>query len=129
MSPHAIFHPVSPKAAADDLADIWLSGNAFLPSSPPLSVLSDPYYQPWERLATQLPVLIKNNTLRHEVSQLPTLSTDGLASEPERRRAYSVLSFLTHGYIWGGSQPAEVSCEREREPSYPVRDDTGQTAD
>ncbi|KAK2797344.1 hypothetical protein FQN49_008992, partial [Arthroderma sp. PD_2] len=38
---------------------------------------------------------------------MPVLSTDNLLSIPEWRRAYSILGFLLHGYIWGGDQPAD----------------------
>lgn len=103
MSPHAVLEQIT-----DELDSFGISENAFLPAQPPLDVLRDSYYQPWEYLATHLPELLKNNTLRDEVARLSVLSIDRLSSVPERRRAYSLLTFLAHGYIWGGNRPAEV---------------------
>ena len=42
------------------------------------------------------------------ISQLPTLSTLYLETPPEKRRAYVILSFLAHGYIWGSASPIDV---------------------
>ena len=50
---------------------------------------------------------IEQKRLREVVDRLPVLSTDRLFGEPQWRRAYSVLSFITHAYIWGGYKPAE----------------------
>jgi hypothetical protein len=36
------------------------------------------------------------------------LSTSYLREEPEWRRAYSILGFILHAYVWGGTKPAEV---------------------
>jgi indoleamine 2,3-dioxygenase len=55
-----------------------------------------------------LPELLKDRTLRNEVDALPILSTEHLTSENEWQRAYSILAFLTHSYIWGGEKPSEV---------------------
>ena len=43
------------------------------------------------------------------VDELPILSTSKLNGEPEWRRAYVVLAYLTHAYVWGGEKPKEVS--------------------
>ena len=79
----------------------------FLPSEPPLELLPDPYYRPWENLIRNLQGLILSRRLRGLVDDLPILSTDRLQSEPEWRRAYVVLAFLAHAYIWGGDRPRE----------------------
>ena len=38
---------------------------------------------------------------------MPVLSTLYLDTIQEKRRAYVILSFLAHGYIWGGSKPVD----------------------
>ena len=84
--------------------------NGFLPSSPPLACLPDPCYAPWESVIAQLPALLRDNdnAFRTAARRMPVLSTDRLQSEPEWQRAYLVLTFFTHAYIWGGDEPADV---------------------
>jgi indoleamine 2,3-dioxygenase len=82
--------------------------NGFLPDQLPLRRLPDLYYESWERVVGRMPSLLTLNRLRCEVDALPVLSTSGLASEKEWQRAYLLLSFMTHGYIWGGEKPSEV---------------------
>ena len=83
--------------------------NGFLPDDPPLEILPDPYYQQWEAIARNLQGLILSRRLRELVDRIPVLSTERLHSEAEWRRAYSVLAFIAHAYIWGGEKPTEVS--------------------
>ena len=83
--------------------------NGFLPDELPLDVLPDPYYKPWESIVRNLQGLILGRRLRGVVNGMRILSTDYLKSEAEWRRAYSLLAFLSHAYIWGGDGPAEVS--------------------
>ncbi|KAJ9200028.1 hypothetical protein DTO021D3_4385 [Paecilomyces variotii] len=82
--------------------------NGFLPDTTPLAHLPEPYYNPWETIAADLPDLIKTGRIREEVEGLPILSTDKLHNDAEWRRAYVVLAFLTHAYIWGGQKPKDV---------------------
>lgn len=82
--------------------------NGFLPAVPPLKRLEDPYYEPWENIACNLPAYIKDRSIRHKVDCLPVLSTSMLNDEAEWRRSYVVLAYLTHAYIWGGEKPSEV---------------------
>jgi indoleamine 2,3-dioxygenase len=84
------------------------AGNGFLPDQLPLRRLPDPYYDSWEIIVAQVPSLLKLNRLRYEVDALPVLSTSKLGAENEWQRAYLLLSFMTHGYIWGGKKPSEV---------------------
>ncbi|KAK3722417.1 hypothetical protein LTR37_002409 [Vermiconidia calcicola] len=81
--------------------------NGFLPTLPPLESLPDSYYEPWEYIVKNLQGLILSKRLREVVDTLPVLSTDRLFGEPQWRRAYCALSFITHAYIWGGNKPAE----------------------
>lgn len=92
------------------LADYDISPqNGFLPSEIPLEILPDPYYQPWETVVRNFQSLILSKRLRRIVDALPILSTDLLLTEAEWRRAYSILGFLAHAYVWGGDRPADVS--------------------
>ncbi|KAK1976844.1 indoleamine 2,3-dioxygenase [Colletotrichum cereale] len=109
MSPHAL--PISAKLGQPDvffLRKYAITPNGFLPADAPLKVLSDPYFAPWEKVIQHLPELLKAGKLRGEVESLPILSTDKLRNEAECRRAYVILVFLTHAYVWGGENAAEV---------------------
>ena len=82
----------------------------FLPQSQPLKQLPDPYYSQWENIASSLQSLLLTKRVRKCVDEMETLSTEGLHTEPEWRRAYSILGFILHAYIWQcGSAPADVS--------------------
>lgn len=81
--------------------------HGFLPAELPLQFLDDPYYRPWENTVAALQALILTRRLRAVVDDLPVLSTDYLQSEPEWRRAYSILAFIAHAYIWGGDSPVD----------------------
>jgi indoleamine 2,3-dioxygenase len=85
------------------------ASHGFLPVENPLQRLPDKYYQPWEEAATILPQLISTYQIRSRVDALPILDADRLSSHPEWQRAYVILGFLTHAYIWGGEEPAQVS--------------------
>jgi len=93
----------------DPLRDFAVTKNGFLPENGPLKRLPDAYYAPWEDLIERLSALIENNTLRQRVDKLPVLSVEYLKTEAEWQRAFVILGFLTHGYIWGGDAPAQVS--------------------
>lgn len=90
------------------LADYGLSPtHGFLPDVLPLTRLPDPYYNKWEAIAANLQALILSRRLRGVIDRLPVLSTIGLEHDAEWRRAYSLLGFMAHGYIWGGDKPAD----------------------
>ncbi|OAQ95699.1 hypothetical protein LLEC1_01808 [Akanthomyces lecanii] len=90
------------------LDDYGLSaGHGFLPSELPLARLPDPYYTSWETISANLSSLILSRRLRELVQVLPVLDTRGLEHDAEWRRAYSLLCFMTHGYIWAGESPAD----------------------
>lgn len=91
-----------------DPRDYGVSPNhGFLPETLPLTRLPDPYYNKWEAVVANLQALVLSRRLRGIVENLPVLSTVGLEHEAEWRRAYSLLSFMLHAYIWGGDAPAE----------------------
>ncbi|KAK0615289.1 indoleamine 2,3-dioxygenase [Bombardia bombarda] len=90
------------------LADYGISPtHGFLPEVLPLTRLPDPYYNKWEAIAANLQALILSKRLRGVVGRLPVLSTIGLEHDAEWRRAYSLLTFMAHGYIWGGDSPSD----------------------
>lgn len=80
----------------------------FLPSELPLTELPDTYYAKWEAIVANLQGLLLTKRIRETVNRLPTLSTAYLHSENEWRRAYVVLVYILHGYVWGGNKPEEV---------------------
>jgi len=80
----------------------------FLPDQPPLEQLPDPYYRKWEAVVGNLQALLLSKRLRQVVEELPVITTSRLRSLAEWRRAYVLLSFMTHAYIWGGGRPEEV---------------------
>lgn len=79
----------------------------FLPEVLPLTRLPDPYYHKWEAIVSELQALILSRRIRAVADKLPVLSTAGLEHDSEWRRAYSLLSFMAHAYIWGGDSPAD----------------------
>jgi indoleamine 2,3-dioxygenase len=81
--------------------------NGFLPTDPPCEGLANGYYAPWESVVNNLQALILTKRLRKVVDNLPVLETHLLESEAEWRRAYSILGFMTHAYMWGGDMPEE----------------------
>jgi len=81
--------------------------NGFLPDVNPLPRLSA--YVEWEDLVDEIPFLLKEGLFRQHADALPILDTSSLQEEDEWRRAYHLLSFMTHSYIWGGKVPSEVN--------------------
>ncbi|KAI1806115.1 Indoleamine 2,3-dioxygenase [Daldinia bambusicola] len=79
----------------------------FLPDILPLTRLPDPYYNKWESIGANLQSLILSKRLRGVIDRLPVLSTVGLEHDAEWRRAYMLLTFFAHGYIWGGDTPRD----------------------
>ncbi|KAI9684412.1 MAG: hypothetical protein M1829_002222 [Trizodia sp. TS-e1964] len=79
----------------------------FLPDEIPLTVLPDPYYARWEAIVSNLQGYLLSKRLRGIIDKLPVLTTSKLKTEPEWRRAYLLLGFLSHSYIWGGDKPSD----------------------
>ncbi|KAI2640058.1 indoleamine 2,3-dioxygenase [Xylaria nigripes] len=90
------------------LSDYGISpAHGFLPDVSPLTRLPDPYYNKWEAIASNLQALVLSKRLRGVIDCLPILSTIGLEHDAEWRRAYMLLTFFSHGYIWGGDVPCD----------------------
>ncbi|KAI0846996.1 Indoleamine 2,3-dioxygenase [Daldinia vernicosa] len=91
-----------------ELSDYGISPNyGFLPDVLPLTRLPDPYYNKWESIGANLQNLILSKRLRGVIDRLPVLSTVGLEHDAEWRRAYMLLTFFAHSYIWGGDTPCD----------------------
>jgi indoleamine 2,3-dioxygenase len=87
--------------------------SGFLPTSPPLTYLPPPY-SAWDDLARSLPQSIATKSLRAEINTLPVLPATHLASKPEIHRAFVVLGFLIHAYVW-------VDGSEHPEPNVPAQ--------
>ncbi|KAM3419103.1 Indoleamine 2,3-dioxygenase [Cercospora zeina] len=81
--------------------------NGFLPTEAPLERLPGSYYESWEYIMKNLQALILSKRLRETVEKMPLLSTERLVGDAQWQRAYSVLAFITHAYIWGSDMPSE----------------------
>ena len=91
------------------LEDYGLSAQTgFLPAELPLQRLPHPAYDKWERIINNFQSLLLSKRLHVVIDRLPVLPTSHLETEPEWRRAYSMLAFMAHGYIWGGEKPSEI---------------------
>lgn len=80
----------------------------FLPAELPLELLPDTYYAKWETIVANFQSLLLSKRLRSVIDGLPVLSTSHLHTVAEWRRAYVLLVFMAHGYIWGGDKPLDV---------------------
>ena len=89
--------------------------HGFLPVELPLEVLPDRYYARWEAVVANMQALLLSKRLRGVVDRMPVLSTSRLQRPAECRRAYVLLAFMLHAYIWGGDKPEEVCLYRESE--------------
>lgn len=84
------------------LQDYGLSPvTGFLPQQPPLSRLPQKYYKPWETVMESLTDLLLTARLKEVVDDMPLLEIDELRNDAQRRRAFLILSFLAHAYVWG----------------------------
>lgn len=79
----------------------------FLPDELPLKYLPHPAYDRWERIINNFQSLLLSKRLRIVIDNLPIIPAVHLYTEAEWRRAYSILTFMAHGYIWGGEKPSE----------------------
>lgn len=95
--------------------------NGFLPAEPPLQLLTHSCYDKWERIIANFQSLLMTKRLRSLIDNLPIIPTAHLYREPEWRRAYSILCFMAHGYIWGGEKPAEVCLINNAADTFKLR--------
>lgn len=97
----------------------------FLPAELPLRKLPQLCYQPWEDIVENLPSLLLSRRIRDVIEKLPLLETEQLDLLPELRRAYLVLGFLAHGYVWGASAPSSRIPEQVARPLIDVSERLG----
>ena len=83
----------------------------FMPDKPALKRLPE-YYDPWENLICNLPLLNKEKDTRESVLALPVLEVNEqhLPDEESWRRAYVVLTFLGQSYIWVEGEKGLPGC-------------------
>ncbi|KAK3339696.1 Indoleamine 2,3-dioxygenase [Lasiosphaeria hispida] len=112
MSPFEAPPPARKPISVDNiqglLEEFGISSNGFLPEHLPLDILPDPYYVPWEYLMQNLNNFLDAETFRQHADQLPILSLHRLVTYQEQQRAYVVLAFFAHAYIWGGDKASET---------------------
>lgn len=72
----------------------------FLPATAPVSRLPE-HYSSWESAVALLPALLLSNRLRKVIEGLPLLEINHLETVGQQRRAYAILGFLGHAYVWG----------------------------
>ena len=89
-----------------DPADYGMSPKyGFLSPDRPLPSFKHSYYEPWDSIIPNLSKLIGSHSLRDAVDKLPSLSIDKLTNDLDYRRAYVVLAFLVHAYVWSPPRP------------------------
>ncbi|CUM63238.1 uncharacterized protein PRCAT00000809001 [Priceomyces carsonii] len=99
------------------------SKTGFLPSELPLCRLPQEYFKVWEDLVNNLPSLILTRQIRRLVDEkLKVLSTKELQGVRQYRRAYQILSFLAHAYIWGEEPTINRLPEQIAKPLIEVAD-------
>jgi indoleamine 2,3-dioxygenase len=91
------------------LEDYWISPRlGFLSDQPVLTELPNPYYRCWEQMISSVLPTDGWVLIRRQIDQMPLLSTKKLHTEPEWRRAYTLLTTLAQVYIWGEANPSDV---------------------
>ncbi|KAJ5116337.1 hypothetical protein N7456_000685 [Penicillium angulare] len=91
----------------------------FVSYEPSLTTLNPNYFQ-WEDTASEFQSLLRNKRLRQTIDRLPVLGTSNLVTEGEWRRAYVLLVFMLHGYVWEGELPREVIPPQLTIPLYEI---------
>ncbi|KAG9322862.1 hypothetical protein KVV02_001196 [Mortierella alpina] len=91
-----------PQRALPVLQDYDVSPHTgFVPYPQPLSRLPQVYYQPWEEIMDHLNSLLESRQLRARIDSMPQLLISHLDTYPQRQRAYTILCFMAHSYVWG----------------------------
>ncbi|CAG5117389.1 unnamed protein product, partial [Candidula unifasciata] len=66
------------------------------------------YFDPWNDLATSLPILFKEKTFRQAVDRLPLLDHNKLTGHHQLRLAHLQLALITCGYVWQNGEAGVV---------------------
>lgn len=96
------------------------SQQGFLSTHTPCKAFRDERYRPWDDIISDLPSLIKTKQLNQTIDRLPLLHTDGLRTDLDYRRAYVVLGFLVHSYVWSTTLPTAKIPPQLSEPFLEV---------
>lgn len=104
-----------PQRALPILQDYDVSPQTgFVPHPQPLARLPQAYYKPWEEIMDHLNSLMALRQLRARIDNMPQLTISHLETYPERQRAYTILCFMAHSYVWGaGLDIAQVPFEKD----------------
>lgn len=100
------------------------SERGFLPLQDPLTRLPQAF-DAWESVAFGLPKLLASDRLRRTIEELPPFPLDQIASDRERERAMTLLSYLGHAYVWSGRKPAEILPAQIAMPWHAVAESLG----
>ncbi|KAJ2508747.1 tryptophan 2,3- dioxygenase [Coemansia sp. RSA 2049] len=113
--------PQSPLYSPLRLRDYDISPvHGFLPTEQPLRRLPDPYYEPWERIMDRFNSYLLGHHIRRLARKMPVLGTDRLKTREERRRAFVVLSFMAHAFVWGRNGAASEPASEFLPPSISI---------
>lgn len=77
----------------------------FLPRPDPIARLPAELAA-WDQVGDELPKILMSDRVRARLADVPLLDPCPLASDAERRRAMTILSFVGHAYVWGEEPPA-----------------------
>ncbi|KAJ1994069.1 tryptophan 2,3- dioxygenase [Coemansia spiralis] len=94
--------------------------HGFLPTQPPLRRLTDLYYEPWESIMDKFNHYLLGHHIRRLVREMPILSTDKLSTQAEYQRAFTILSFMAHAFVWGRNGAASEPASEFLPPSISI---------
>ena len=83
-----------------------------------------PLNSEWERVAKSLPALIESGNIRNSVLCLPEFKLDGL-SKGELKRVYTIVTFIAHAYVRGGSMDQVINVNFTRFKSLKILGSSG----
>jgi indoleamine 2,3-dioxygenase len=92
----------------------------FLSPQPPLNSFHHRYYAPWDDLGSRLPDLIRDNELEQAIHDLPMLDIKHLTTNLDYQRAYTILAFAVHGFVWSSAPPRDLIPQQLSEPFLQV---------
>lgn len=79
--------------------------HGFVAGEEPLAALP-PAFAAWDRLAADMPALIRSGRLRGVLAELPVLDPAALPDHPSRERAMLILTIAANAHVHGGPEPA-----------------------
>ncbi|KAJ1668039.1 tryptophan 2,3- dioxygenase [Coemansia sp. RSA 1813] len=94
--------------------------HGFLPTEQPLRRLPDPYYEPWEMIMDKYNHYLLGHHIRRLVRKMPILGTDKLSTRAEYQRAFTILSFMAHAFVWGRNGAASEPASEFLPPSISI---------